>query len=369
MSVISSQSLIYLALSYFVAISVTPVMVRIATRKGWVDQPGLRKVHLSPIPRLGGVGIFLAIWLAWFLFRDSQPLVLDPAPFRAFETLFGASALIFLLGIYDDIRGANAWQKLAVQFVAAAWVVSQGLQIKLVLNPFGGEELAVSSAALSWTLSLFWIVLVTNAINLIDGLDGLASGVCAITALSIFFISSEFGSLHIPVFAMCVAGACLGFLMFNFSPARIFLGDSGSLVLGFLLACLSLMGSTKRSTAIVMFGPPLILLLPLADTFMAIGRRFLRRVVLGEASAPAGGRSLVSRLKEVLQADQEHIHHGLLKIGLSHRSAVILLYAITTVLGISAYRVAVGNHLVGTFAVIGLLSLALYGLRRAAKRS
>ncbi|MBS1983461.1 MAG: undecaprenyl/decaprenyl-phosphate alpha-N-acetylglucosaminyl 1-phosphate transferase, partial [Bdellovibrionales bacterium] len=252
-----------------------------------------------------------------------------------------------------------------VQVAAAAIVTSAGVGIKILYNPFAGDYF-LHSPVWVWCLTIGWIVVVTNSINLIDGLDGLASGVCFITASTLFFIAKDLGSPHLPYFALGLAGACLGFLIFNFSPARIFLGDSGSLFLGFLLACLSIMGTTKRSTAIVMFGPPLILALPVADTLFAVVRRFLRRVQTGEIRGSNWAqfrRSFFVRLREVFRADQEHIHHGLLKIGLSHRRAVILLYCVTAVLGTAAYRVAVEAHLWGTALIFILLSTGLFVIR------
>jgi UDP-GlcNAc:undecaprenyl-phosphate GlcNAc-1-phosphate transferase len=359
-----SAGLIPLVVAFFVAFTITPLTIRVAHLRGWVDKPGGRKIHRKPIPRLGGFGVFLALWAGWFLFAFLQP---DRVPYEArsqVNALFFSSTLVWFLGLYDDLKGANAWQKLIVQIVAAAFVAKAGIQVRILFNPFAGGDVFVSSDFWSWALSVGWIVFVSNAINLIDGLDGLAGGVCCITALSIYFIARELGSPHLPFLALAVAGACAGFLFFNFSPARIFLGDGGALPLGFLLACLSLMGATKRSTAIVMFGPPIILALPLADSFLAIARRLLR----GSMGSWTPGR-ILARLKEVLQADQEHIHHGLLKIGLSHRRAVILLYGVTSVLGITAYRHSVGNHLISTLVTFVVLAAALAWLRRRAKRN
>lgn len=359
-----SVGLIPFVTAFLVAILLTPLTIRVALSRGWVDEPGGRKIHRRPIPRLGGIGVFIAIWASWFLFAFLQP---DRVPYEAhaeLKALFIGSLLVWLLGLYDDLVGANAWQKIAVQVVAGIVVATAGIQVRLLFNPFAHQDLYISSTFVSASLSVLWIVLVSNSINLIDGLDGLAGGVCAITALSIYFIARELGSPYLPFLALAVAGACIGFLFFNFQPARIFLGDSGALTLGFLLACLSLMGATKRSTAIVMFGPPLILALPLADSFLAILRRLLR----GGLKSWSPGGSL-KRLKEVFQADQEHIHHGLLKIGLSHRRAVILLYGVTSVLGITAYRHSVGNHLASTVATFAALALALAWLRSRAKRN
>jgi UDP-GlcNAc:undecaprenyl-phosphate GlcNAc-1-phosphate transferase len=364
-----TQGLLFSVLAFVVAVIIAPVMIRIAARLGLYDAPGDRKVHHRPIPRLGGVAIYMATWTAWGLFahfhREYIPVEASPRLWG----LFWGSTLIWFLGLYDDLRGTNAWQKLSVQLVAALIVIGSGVGIRLLSNPLGGE-FYIDSDFVSGGLAVLWIVGVTNAINLIDGLDGLAGGVCMITSLTIFFISKDLGIPHLPFFALCLAGACLGFLMFNFAPAKIFLGDSGSLFLGFVLACLSLMGTVKRSTAIVMFGPPIILALPVTDTLLAIVRRFIRRASFREFFAEIWrpGR-LLARLRDVFNADQEHIHHALLKIGLSHRKAVIILYIVTMILGVTAYRTAVSEHIRGTLITFLVLGAALFWLRRKARQS
>lgn len=360
-----TQALLYLFFAFFVAVLLTPALIHIATRREWFDHPNLRKVHLSPVPRLGGVAVFIGLWLSWFTFTWRNPSAVPWESREAISAIFWASLFIWFLGLYDDLKGANAWKKLTVQIGAAAFVVYHGIQIRLLHNPLGHEFL-VSSPLLVWILSVGWIVFVTNSINLIDGLDGLATGVCFITALTIFFIAKELGSPHLPFLAIGIAGSCLGFLLFNFSPARIFLGDSGSLSLGFLLACLSIIGTAKRSTAIVMFGPLLILALPVLDAVLAIGRRFLRNP--NKDISRLDPRSVLLRLKEIFQADREHIHHALLSVGLSQRSAVILLYCVTMIMGVTAYRTAVQDHVSMVILVFSGLSLALIYLRRMARK-
>lgn len=361
------------SLAFLLTVALTPLLILIATRQGWVDLPGVRKVHKKAVPRLGGVALFPAIWLGWSLFVWLSPNSLPYEATVPFQVLFVASSFVWLLGIYDDIRGANAWQKLIVQTLAAAAVVYSGIEVRLVHNPMAGD-ISVSSPFWIWVITVGWIVFVSNSINLIDGLDGLASGVCFITSITLYFIARDLGSPHLPFFALSIAGACLGFLVFNFSPARIFLGDSGSLLLGFLLGVLSIMGTAKRSTAIVMFGPPIIFALPVADTFLAIARRLLRRLTDAEKNTPESRfqwnlSAFYSRFKEVFQADQEHIHHALLKIGLSHRRAAILLYAVTALLGVTAYRSTVSDHLWGIALVFAFLAMALVWLRRRVLRS
>jgi len=367
---LSLRAIFFAAISFFIVIFLVPPTIRIASKLGFLDKPGARKVHVSPVPRLGGIAIFLGFWISWgaflFLFSDVVPFEAQPK----MRALFVGSLAIFFLGLYDDLWGANAFKKLFVQVLAAVWVVWHGVSIEYVYNPVTDSSFSLNSSMFSWALAVFWIVLVTNAINLIDGLDGLAAGVCFITSVTLFFISRDLGIPHLPYMCACLAGALLAFLIFNFSPARIFLGDSGALVLGFVLACLSIEGTVKRSTAIVMFGPPLILALPALDTIFAILRRFLSRAKakdLGSYRDVWRPRFLINRIRGIFAADQSHIHHGLLKIGLSHRRAVLILYCVTALLSASAYRVAVQDHLMTVFIALGGLSFLLWCLVRKAR--
>lgn len=365
------EGLLFPVLSFLIAAGLCPVMIGFARSRGYLDLPGPRKVHTNPVPRLGGICLFFAIWPMWFLFSWRFP---DVVPFEArgpLEGLFWGTLLVWVLGVYDDLFGADAIKKLSIQFVAAAIAVSYGVRIELLFNPFTGSEIFLGTGFIGWTVSLFWIVIVTNAINLIDGLDGLAGGVCLITALSIYFISDALGVPHLPYLALIIAGAALGFLVFNFSPARIFLGDSGSLFLGFLLACISIMGTVKRSTAVVMFGPPLILALPVADTLFAVVRRFLRAppdVRAQQIRRILSFRVVLLRLKEVVVADQGHIHHALLRLGLSHRRATIFLYLVTAALGASAYQVSVERYYRAAGLLVISFSLLLIYLIRKVRR-
>lgn len=358
------------AVAFVVAIVLTPIMIRIAAHRQWFDRPGHRKIHTSPIPRLGGVALFLAHWAGWGVFAYFFGERIPYESVRPFYALFAASTLVWVLGIYDDFKATNARHKVFVQLIAAIIVVGGGLGIRIVRNPISGHDV-FTPEWLTWVLTVGWLVVVTNSVNLIDGLDGLASGVCFIMAMTLYFVSKDLGSPHLPYFALSLAGSCLGFLIFNFSPARIFLGDSGSLFLGFILASLSIIGTTKRSAAIVLYGPPVILGLPVLDTLFAVFRRFLRRVHSGEMKGQSSGEMLQRlwfRFREVFRADQEHIHHGLVKIGLSHRRAVIVLYLITALLGVTAYRTAVYDHLLGTGIVILVLSAGLFWLRREVRK-
>jgi len=365
------EGLIFFALSFVMAVVLTPIVIHVAKKNRWLDMPSARKIHQIPIPRLGGVALFISLWSSWALFCFFFPNVVPIEAKRPLWGIFFGSLIVFILGIYDDLRGADAKKKLLVQLIAACWVTYMGLDIKILFNPITGMDTMLDNSLWGQVITVLWIVGITNAINLIDGLDGLAGGVSLITAVTIYFISRDLGIPHLPYLALCLSGACLGFLIFNFNPARIFLGDSGSLVLGFVLACFSILGTVKRSTAVVMLGPPLVLALPVADTFLAIARRFLRSAAAHEDLS--GYRSFLKpsaflgRIREIFDADQNHIHHALVKVGLSHRKAVMILYIVTAILGVSAYRIAVYNYWISSLLVLGILGFVLFFLTRKVK--
>lgn len=371
---VTGTAFLYPLIAFLITAVLTPFLIKWASKRGLLDRPGFRKVHTAPKPRLGGIAIFIGTWVAWGCFTLLNPSKI-PLEFESqIWALFGSSLVVWCLGVYDDLVGANATQKIVIQAIAALFMIHHGVRIEVLSNPFDPGDIFVSPIW-SWGLSLFWIILVTNAINLIDGLDGLAAGVCTITCLTLFFIAKDLGrSPHLPFLLLILTGACVGFLVFNFAPARIFLGDSGSLFLGFLLACLTISGTSKRSAAIVMFGPPLILALPMADVGLAIVRRIRRKVPYAQPfeEAPTSLKGLQKfyvKFREIFRADQEHIHHALLEIGLSHRRAVIILYIVTAILGATAYSVTLHSHILSTVLVFIGLSGALYWLRRKFRKS
>jgi len=236
------------------------------------------------------------------------------------------------LGIYDDKKGAKAPVKFAVQIIAALVLLAFGYDIEKVTNPLGGQILV------GWwgiPILVLWIVLLTNAINLIDGLDGLACGVAAIAGSILFFAAFSEGAF-VPILAVALSGACLGFLRYNFYPARIFLGDTGSLFLGFVLAAISIQGSFKTTAGMALALPLVVLLVPLADTVVA----FFRRLFSG---------------RHPFAADQRHVHHRLLAMGYSQAQAVFLIYALQINLGIIALVLKFAGR---TLAVSMLILLA-----------
>ena len=321
-----------LVISALVSFGVTPWVLRLARMWGAMDIPDARKVHKEPMARLGGLAVFLGFCSPWAGFYLLDNLV--SATFQNYERLFlslviGAS-LMLVLGIYDDIRGCNALQKFAVQIVTAIGLYYGGFQITVLSNPFGP---VIHLGWLSMPVSVLWIVGLTNAVNLLDGIDGLAVGVTGCLALSLALINIMTGNIIVALLTLCLAGACFGFLPHNFSPARIFMGDSGSLFIGVVLACISILSLFKVTTVTFILVPMMLFGLPLFDTTSVFIGRLLRGVPL-------------------FRADKTHIHHRLLRLGWTHQRAALLLYAITLALGaVAIYFHTAGNTAVGPTAV------------------
>ncbi|MCL2766598.1 MAG: undecaprenyl/decaprenyl-phosphate alpha-N-acetylglucosaminyl 1-phosphate transferase [Peptococcaceae bacterium] len=304
--------LVGLVLAFFA----TPFVRKLAFKCGAIDSPNERKVHKKTMPRMGGLAIYLSFVLVVLFTQEMTPFI---------KGLLLGGSLIVLLGIADDIRGISPRLKLSGQIVAALVVVAFGLEVRTLTNPFAASDM-IALGVLAIPITVLWLVSVTNAVNLIDGLDGLAGGITTIALLTIaatVWIEVTKTGIAAPgqkeavVLALILAAAVLGFLPFNFNPARIFLGDTGSMFLGFNLAVLSMMGLAKGPTFISLIIPVVILGIPLLDTTFAVVRRFL------------GNRP-------IMQPDKEHLHHRLMEMGLSHRQTVLCIYAISLVLGMSA---------------------------------
>jgi len=309
------------ATSLISALAITPRLVRTSHRLGLVDQPGERKVHTSPIPRLGGVSIAfgLAVALGMAVIVDAlYPAGPKPDPSSLLPVISGA-ALVFAVGLWDDLDPIEPMLKILFETAAGSIVIAAGLVIGRV-TIFGNTH------ELGWVaipVTLAWLVLITNAFNLMDGLDGLAAGLIAIAATTCATVLLARGEEPSAMLLVSLLGAVLGFLVYNFHPARIFMGDSGSLLAGFLLAVTAITGQQKGATTLAVGVPLLIFALPLADTVVAIGRR-----LLGGGSRGRGPAGIATALGRVLTGDREHIHHRLLGLGLSQRAAVLLLYGL-----------------------------------------
>ncbi len=328
--------LLVFIIAAIISFLVTPPVIRFASRRGIVGPHLDDAKSRQAIPLLGGISIFIGFLVSTALaFLLSRGELLGEYDTHFLGLMLG-STLILGLGIYDDIRGIKAPIKLIFQTVAALILILCGYNLNLITNPFGGQ---IHLGIWGIPLTIFWIVGLTNAINLLDGLDGLACGVAGIAALTLFF-SSMNGAPFMPIIVIGLAGACLGFLRYNFYPARIFLGDTGSLLLGFILAAVSIQSSFKTTAGIALVLPLIALLLPITDTLIA----FIRRIIKG---------------KNPFQGDRRHLHHRLLLMGYSQKQAVRMFYLLTINLGIIALVLKyAGRNL--AFGMLFLIALMLY---------
>jgi UDP-GlcNAc:undecaprenyl-phosphate/decaprenyl-phosphate GlcNAc-1-phosphate transferase len=332
-----------------VTLLLTPLVIRLAYRLRAIDVPGGRKRHDRSTPRLGGVailgGIVVVLGPALALFTPAAFQGLRAADFYGFTL---AAGLVFCLGLADDVLGLRAPQKLGVQILAAFIVVSMGWQFDTLRLPLEGS---FQLGALAPVLSVLWIVGVMNAINFIDGLDGLAAGMVAIIGGSLLVLALFQGSPQTVVVTSCIVGACLGFLRHNWCPAKIYMGDSGSLLLGFLLATISLRSSpsVKASAAIAILVPVLALGLPVIDTLLVMWYRFLR------------GHKTMNRVARMLRADRAHLHHLLLDGKTERRRVMVILFGMAAGFCAMALLVAAsGSWLVGMgFLVVEFAAVVL----------
>ena len=299
------------------ALILTPLIRRFAKAAGLEDSPGARKIHKAAVPRIGGVALFLSFLFPFVLFFIFRPpsLASDLVFSDSRTTGFLAGALIiFLVGLLDDLQGLTPLVKFAGQIITALVAYWWGFHIDAVSMPAVG---GVSLGFFALPVTVFWFVLVMNAINLADGLDGLAAGICLFVSLAMLFVCSTSGRIVEALAFAALAGALLGFLRYNFYPASIFMGDSGSYFLGYSLAAFSVAGSIKGQVATAMLIPVIALGVPLIDTLWAPFRRF----VFGQ---------------KIFQPDRDHFHHKLVKLGYTQRRAVLLIYFLTIILGIGA---------------------------------
>lgn len=314
----------------------TPLVRRLALALGAVDTPSGRRVHASRIPRLGGLAIiagFFVPLLVLFALNTSVAQMFFSRPVLVAGLVIG-SLTCAGLGAFDDIVGVGAKVKLLVQSAAAAVAFFAGFRIELVTLPWG------PTVALGWMAlpaTVLWIVAIVNAINLIDGLDGLAGGVAFFACITNFVVAWMSGNVLITLLAATLAGAIVGFLWHNFNPATIFMGDTGSMFLGFVLATTSLVGSVsqKGQTAIAILVPILALGLPIMDTLLAMVRRFLER-------------------RSIFSPDRGHIHHRLLDMGITHRRAVLILYGASVAFTVGSLVVYVGRSWQVGLALVAL---------------
>ncbi|MBE7021904.1 MAG: undecaprenyl/decaprenyl-phosphate alpha-N-acetylglucosaminyl 1-phosphate transferase [Ruminococcaceae bacterium] len=338
----NQNSGLYIVFSFVVALIMayvaTPIAKRLSFKIGAVDVPkDNRRMHKEPKALLGGLAIFYGFLVSVLCFADFK-LASGSVNYNLIGILIG-SVIVVTLGVFDDIKPRRAVFKLLIQIVAALIPVLLGVRVFAVRNPLTGLLMTIPDW-LSIAGSVLWIVGVTNAVNLIDGLDGLAAGVSSIAAvalLSILLIEHS-SSVTLLVMAAALAGACFGFLPYNFNPAKLFMGDTGATFLGFVLACISIQGPFKTYVAFTV--PLLVLGLPIFDTLFAIIRRLLKR-------------------QPIMAPDRGHLHHKLIDRGFSHRSTVVILYGLSAMLAISGIIMLLTDI---SRALILIVSIVLFGL-------
>lgn len=325
-----------------------PIVRRFAYMVGKVDQPSARKIHKDPIPRMGGIAICMGCFLSLLGIEYLHPGYFSMMP-DAWQGMVVGGLMIFLVGLMDDLYDLRPKVKLLGQILAASTAFWLGVKVAFISNPLGG--MILFPPWLSFLITVIWLVAITNTINLIDGLDGLAAGVSTIAGITLFVMAMERGQGLSALMAIALVGATLGFLRYNFNPAKIFMGDCGSLFLGFMLGALSIIGAMKVAATVAVFLPILILGIPIFDTTFAIVRRLLAR-------------------KPIFQADKGHLHHRLLNTGMSQRRAVMLIYGFSALLGGIALQLVNFSHarvlIVVSLLIIawGALDLRLFAPRR-----
>lgn len=332
----------------------TQMLIRLAPRLGAVDQPGARRVHQRPVPKLGGLALFLAIGISIALGAYLHPSITRVVLTSQSLAIFVGMAIMLGVGIYDDLFGVSWMWKFAFQIVAACIVIRHGMVIMKLTNPLGLQAIQLNPL-IAFIFTLVWLIGITNAVNLSDGLDGLATGIVLIVS-GVTFANSVHLMLTRPeqteayfvfpaVTSICVAAAALAFLRFNFYPAKIFLGDTGSLFLGFWLACTAVRSSQISTTTVALVVPVIALGLPILDTVLAFLRRTARR-------------------RNPFQADLEHIHHKMMESGLSHPETVLVLYGFCLLLGVAALVVAFKKHQYAGLILFVLTAIVLIGFRK-----
>lgn len=307
------------AAALLTSLALTPLAGKIAWRLGAVDYPSARRINKSPIPRMGGIAVFLGIIAAFVVqYLGSVylgwPPVLIPSPHLEslrYEGIAVGFAIIFATGMLDDVFQLKPLQKLLGQFLAASVAAFSGCVIDVIVNPLTGGPLELGW--LAYPITIVYLVAYVNIFNLIDGLDGLASGIAAIASLTMFILSYLARRGDAASLSIAILGSTLGFLRYNFHPASIFLGDSGSLLIGYALGAASLLSVTRVAGLTTIIVPLVIAAVPIIDTFSAIVRRWRAHVSIG-------------------QADRGHIHHRLISEGFDQREAVLFMYAWTGVL-------------------------------------
>lgn len=323
------------AVAFGICFATTPLVRMFAQKVGAVDVPtDNRRMHKKPVTRLGGLAIFLGFLFAVILFADIN--------LQLQGILIGA-VVIVVLGVIDDIVRLGAWVKFLVQIGAALIPVLHGVVIQFVSNPnLLSDSPYLSLGALSVPITVLWIVIITNSVNLIDGLDGLAVGVSTIASITLLIISLMLSEPNVAIVIAALAGGCVGFLPYNVNPAKMFMGDTGATFLGYILATISIQGLFKFYAIISFAVPFLILGLPIFDTAFAIIRRLLK------------GQSPMS-------ADRSHVHHRLIDMGFSQKQSVAILYSISVILGLAAVVLTSSGELKAMLLILAVIAALIIG--------
>ena len=317
----------------------TPLVKALAKKVGAMDVPkDNRRMHDHPIPRMGGLAIFIGFLLS--------ALIFSPGIDQGLKSILLGAIVIVILGVFDDRSALGAKLKLVVQLIAAAIVVFYGdLRIDRITNPFGGSLYSYwDLGVFAYPITIIWIVAITNAVNFIDGLDGLACGVSCISSLNLLVIALLVSDARVAILMAALTGACLGFVPYNFNPAKIFMGDTGSTFLGFMLATVSITGLFKAYTAISFVVPFLLLGLPIFDICFAV----IRRVASGHSP---------------MEADRGHFHHRLIDMGFSQKQSVAIAYVLTGILGLAAVLLTVSGAMKTLIMLGAILVVGAIGMR------
>ncbi len=325
-----------LLLSFFTTIFLTPLTRKFALKLKTSDRKDKRTVHTKVVTRMGGAAIYAGILISLLMLYSWGILRLE------ILAVVSGSVIIFLIGIRDDLKEIPSYLKFIGQIAACLVVIQYGFMINMFTIPFFQLSIKLPLAA-SYILTILWILLITNAVNFIDGLDGLAAGIMAIVCLFLFGISIRTGRTELAIPFLAVAGSCTGFLRYNFHPAKVFMGDAGSTSIGFAVGCMTLFGTIKAPAVFPLLIPLVALGIPAADVCLAVLRRLKNK-------------------KSPFAPDKKHLHHKLLETGLPHKDAVLIMYGVTIMLGIIALNFSPHpslSTLAFAFITIGVILVAI----------
>ena len=322
---------ITLLVALVVSFLATPLAIKIAPLIGAMDVPkDSRRMHTKAMPRFGGMAIFLGSVIAMGIFLSFDERI---------PVILLGGACMYALGVADDLYNLPAKVKFLGQFAIAIMMYALNIRITFITN-FFGEGNSQLGSVLCFFITVVWIVGITNTVNLIDGLDGLAAGTSAIAALCISYVAYIHGTYLVTGAMLALAGSALGFLPFNFYPSKIFMGDGGSLYLGFMLGSLSILGTVKSATLVAVIIPVLVLGVPIFDTMFAIFRRFINK-------------------RPIMEADKGHLHHRLMSLGYGQRRATLMLYGISAIMGVAAVTYSRGL-IVETIGLAAITLMYIY---------